>query len=170
MLSEAVRIFGISIFEILLNCIGFIIFLVFLSFKLDENSSFSWWFVFSPLYCASSLAFYFTIIVFFRDCIENDNRQGALKRLMWASQFYFNSFAFVSLLCVNLSAYEDDKAMRTSLICSPLFIFLVLILIRMCKFQWQFIFYYYCSKQCCFSSFQNCVDVQFWLIRYSKFF
>ena len=31
MLAEAVRIFGISIFEILLNCVGFIVFLVFLS-------------------------------------------------------------------------------------------------------------------------------------------
>ena len=83
MLPDLVKITGLSIFEILLQSVGLIVFLGMLALKLENIYNITWWYVFCPLLVANGLCLYFSFIVFIRSYNSQSHKTGAYKRAIW---------------------------------------------------------------------------------------
>ena len=99
--------------------------------NLTEESSVSWWVVFSPLFISDALNAYFCVIVFIRMYLEGSYK-AALIRALWSLFMLALLFIFKYLLCQKLSDPDGTK-LDYSEVMSPIFILLQLVMIRACQ-------------------------------------
>lgn len=146
-LSELLRWLGLTVFEIWVALVCFIAFTVLLTLKvevwkdqssdnspetnLDQESTVSWWLVFSPLFISDALNAYFCVIVFIRMYLEGSYK-AALIRALWSLFMLALLFIFKYLLCQKLSDPDENK-LDYSEVMSPIFILLQLVMIRACQ-------------------------------------
>ncbi|CAL1288712.1 unnamed protein product [Larinioides sclopetarius] len=128
-LKELVKWLGLTIIEILLNLIAVTVFSVMATLKLENYISMSWWSTFVPLFICDGLNAYFCVIVFIRQYLEGMYKAAAL-RSSWSFIQLLLVFLFKLLLCLKL---EGQKNLVYSEVVSPLFILLMLIMIRACQ-------------------------------------
>ncbi|KAF8788322.1 Transmembrane protein 203 like protein [Argiope bruennichi] len=128
-LKELVKWLGLTILEILLNLIAVTIFSVMATLKLENYIRMSWWSTFVPLFICDGLNAYFCVIVFIRQYLEGMYKAAAL-RSSWSFIQLLLVFLFKLLLCLKL---EGQKNLVYSEVVSPLFILLMLIMIRACQ-------------------------------------
>lgn len=130
-IEEVVRWLGLTIFEIWINLIAFLIFTILLALRYNPSSEFTnnWWNIFLPLFAGDALNAYFCIIIFIRMQLESPLKV-ALFRISWSAIFLFMTFLFKFLLVkklmgqITLDYYE---------IFTPLYILLQLIAVRACQ-------------------------------------
>jgi hypothetical protein len=126
--KELTRWLGMSIFEIWLSVVCFLVFSIFLAMKLEGDITWSWWSVFIPLFAFDGCAGYFAAIVCIRMVLENEKRKAALRTL-WNGSNLALLFVYKVLLCQRL---ELENLMTYSVIHTPVFIFLLMLTIRGC--------------------------------------
>ena len=126
--KELTRWLGVSIFEIWLSVVCFLVFTIFLAFKLEGDITWSWWSVFIPLFAFDGCAGYFVAIVCIRLILEKEKRKAALRTL-WNGSNLALLFVYKVLLCQRL---ELENMMTYSVIHTPVFIFLLMLTIRGC--------------------------------------
>ena len=95
----------------------------------EQQSTVSWWVVFSPLFISDALNAYFCVIVFIRMYLEGSYK-AALIRALWSLFMLALLFIFKYLLCQKLS---DGTKLDYSEVMSPIFILLQLVMIRACQ-------------------------------------
>lgn len=130
-IKEVVPWLGLSVFEIWINLISFLIFTILLALKYspDIELTDNWWHVFTPLFAADAMNAYFCTIIFIRMQLDSPLKD-ALMRVSWSAIFLFMTFLFKVLLCkklmgqISLDYYE---------IFTPLYILLQLIAVRACQ-------------------------------------
>ncbi|PRD36054.1 UNVERIFIED_CONTAM: Transmembrane protein [Trichonephila clavipes] len=115
--------------EILLNLVAVTVFSVMATLKLEKYISMSWWSTFVPLFICDGLNAYFCVIVFIRQYLEGMYKAAAL-RSSWSFIQLLLVFLFKLLLCLKL---EGQKNLVYSEVVSPLFILLMLIMVRACQ-------------------------------------
>jgi len=146
-LSELLRWLGLTVFEIWTALVCFTAFTILLTLKVEvwnnldpdystgdnltEESSVSWWVVFSPLFISDALNAYFCVIVFIRMYLEGSYK-AALIRALWSLFMLALLFIFKYLLCQKLSDPDGTK-LDYSEVMSPIFILLQLVMIRACQ-------------------------------------
>ena len=145
-LSELLRWLGLTVFEIWVALVCFTAFTVLLTLKVEvwtyqpsdslpgddiseQQSTVSWWVVFSPLFISDALNAYFCVIVFIRMYLEGSYK-AALIRALWSLFMLALLFIFKYLLCQKLS---DGTKLDYSEVMSPIFILLQLVMIRACQ-------------------------------------
>lgn len=131
-LDELVRWLGLTIFEIWINLISFLIFSIMLALKYNpatEMYSNNWWMIFFPLFAGDALNSYFCIIIFIRMLLET-SLKAALLRISWSVTFLFMTFLFKFLLCKKLM---EQIGLDYCEVFAPLYILLQLIAIRACQ-------------------------------------
>lgn len=128
-LRELVRWLGLTMIEILLNLVAITVFSVMTTLKLEEEIAMSWWTTFIPLFICDGLNAYFCVIVFIRQHLEGMYKAAAL-RSSWSFIQLLLVFLFKLLLCLKL---EGQKNLMYSEVLSPLFILLMLIMVRACQ-------------------------------------
>lgn len=128
-LRELVRWLGLTMIEILLNLVAIAVFSVMATLKLEKQIAMSWWTTFIPLFICDGLNAYFCVIVFIRQHLEGMYKAAAL-RSSWSFIQLLLVFLFKSLLCLKL---EGQKNLVYSEVLSPLFILLMLIMVRACQ-------------------------------------
>lgn len=132
-IEEIVRWLGLTIFEIWINLIAFLVFTILFALNYiphpPEGSSNDWWFIFFPLFAGDALNAYFCTIVFIRMQIETALKV-ALLRVCWSATFLFMTFLFKFLLCKKLMG---QVSLEYSEIFAPLYILLQLIAVRACQ-------------------------------------
>ena len=126
--KELTRWLGVSIFEIWLSVLCFLVFSIFLALKLEGDVTWSWWSVFIPLFAFDGCTSYFVAIVCIRLILENEKRKAALRTL-WNGSNLGLLFVYKVLLCQRL---ELQNMMTYSVIHIPVFIFLLMLTIRGC--------------------------------------
>lgn len=131
-LSELVRWFGLTEFEIFINLCGFLIFSITLSFKLNSfnESEINWFAIFSPLFCMDLCNGYFCVIVGIRMYAFSDNKKKSLHRFMWSTYSLVLIAIFKYLLCLKLSG---ETILEYSEVFAPIFVLLQLIAVRACQ-------------------------------------
>lgn len=128
-LRELVRWLGLTMIEILLNLLAITVFSVMATLKLENQVAMSWWTAFIPLFICDGLNVYFCVIVFIRQHLEGMYKAAAL-RSSWSFIQLLLVFLFKLLLCLKL---EGQKNLVYSEVLSPLFILLMLIMVRACQ-------------------------------------
>ncbi|KAK9883315.1 hypothetical protein WA026_001495 [Henosepilachna vigintioctopunctata] len=130
--KEIVRWLGLTVFEIWINLIAFLIFTILLALNYDpeiEVYNHNWWLIFSPLFIGDALNTYFCIILFIRMILELSVRYSML-RLTWSATFLLTTFLFKYLLCKKLLG---QLSLDYSEVFAPLYILLQLIAVRACQ-------------------------------------
>lgn len=138
-LDEIVQWIGLTVFEIWVNLLSLLIFLVILTLKLDSAylsvymslPSITWWNVFTPLFIADGLNAYFCVIILIRTHFIG-NYKEAFVRASWSTTFLMFYFLFKLLLCRKLTGYSQLS--YTEVLC-PIFILFQLIAVRACQLQ-----------------------------------
>ncbi|XP_002732732.1 transmembrane protein 203-like [Saccoglossus kowalevskii] len=128
-LKEVVMWLGVTAFELWINLVTILIFSILLALKLESVVDMTWWEVFIPLFTCDGLNAYFCAIVFIRLWIDRDLRTAGL-RAVWSALVLIMVFIFEMLLCQRL---EDENNLSFSLIMSPVFILLQMLMIRACQ-------------------------------------
>ncbi|XP_064213724.1 transmembrane protein 203 isoform X1 [Tribolium castaneum] len=131
-LAEIVRWLGLTVFEIWINLISFLIFTIILAVKYDPNVdiySNNWWMIFLPLFAGDALNTYFCVIIFIRMLSEMTLRTSLL-RVSWSGTFLLMTFLFKFLLCKKLLG---QISLDYSEVFAPLYILLQLIAVRACQ-------------------------------------
>ncbi|XP_044252670.1 transmembrane protein 203-like isoform X1 [Tribolium madens] len=131
-LAEIVRWLGLTVFEIWINLISFLIFTIILAVKYDPNVdiySNNWWMIFLPLFVGDALNTYFCVIIFIRMLSEMTLRTSLL-RVSWSGTFLLMTFLFKFLLCKKLLG---QISLDYSEVFAPLYILLQLIAVRACQ-------------------------------------
>lgn len=132
-LREVLRWLGLTVFEIWVVVFSFTIFTVLLTLKVDGITSIlTWWHVFAPLFISDALNSYFCVIVFIRMYLEGAYKL-ALARALWSQFMISLLFVFKYLLCQKL--VEEGTALECSEVLSPVFILLMIVMIRACQLQ-----------------------------------
>ncbi|CAG2104740.1 unnamed protein product [Medioppia subpectinata] len=130
--DEIIKWFGVTVFEIFMILVSILIYTILLTLKCDTELGgewMGWWTVHSPLFMCDALLSYFCIIVFIRQYLDGKYKM-ALFRAVWSFNQILLLFLSKLLLCFKL---EGQKHMTHSEILSPLFILLILLLIRACR-------------------------------------
>ncbi|XP_044760016.1 transmembrane protein 203-like isoform X2 [Coccinella septempunctata] len=130
--KEVVRWLGLTVFEIWVNLIAFLLFTILLALKYNpdvELYSHNWWLIFSPLFVGDAVNTYFCIILFIRMLLELSVRYSML-RLTWSATFLLTTFLFKYLLCKKLLG---QLSLDYSEVFAPLYILLQLIAVRACQ-------------------------------------
>ncbi|XP_003726467.1 transmembrane protein 203 [Strongylocentrotus purpuratus] len=128
-IKEARRWLGMTVFEMWINAVSLLVFSVVLALKGEGIINASWWVVFLPLFIATGLNAYFSIIVFVRLYVEDLYRSG-IMRILWSGLVLALIFVFELLLCKRL---ENETTVSSSLVMSPLFVMIHVLLIRACQ-------------------------------------
>lgn len=131
-IDELVRWLGLTVFEIWINLISFLIFTVMLAVKYDPNIdtySNNWWMIFFPLFAGDAFNTYFCVIIFIRMLSEMTLRTSLL-RVSWSGTFLLMTFLFKFLLCKKLLG---QITLDYSEVFAPLYILLQLIAVRACQ-------------------------------------
>lgn len=127
--EEIVVWIGVTIFEAWIHTVCVIVFLLFMTLKLDGILDRSWWVVFSPLFVGNALSAYFCIIGFIRMYLEG-LRKHAFIRTIWSITLLLFVSIFELLLIRKLMGYNT---LEYSEILSPIFILLQLVTARTCR-------------------------------------
>jgi ribonuclease P/MRP protein subunit RPP20 len=129
--SELVRWFGVSVFEIWVWLFSLSVFSVLVVLKVENlvPASTSWFTIFSPLFVSDGVNAYFCIIVFIRQYLYHELRNGPLRTL-WSLLVIVLLFGFKYLLCQKLN---ESIKLEYSEVTSPVFILLVLVMVRACQ-------------------------------------
>lgn len=131
-IEELVRWLGLTVFEIWINLISFLLFTILLAVKYDptvDTYSINWWMIFFPLFAGDALNAYFCIIIFIRMLLET-TLKFSLLRVLWSGIFLLMTFLFKFLLCKRLLG---QVSLDYSEVLTPLFILLQLIAFRACQ-------------------------------------
>ena len=128
-LKEVVYLLGMTVFELWIYIISFIIFTIFLTLKLEQVWDISWWVIFTPLFTCNGLHAYFATIVFIRLYLDQDLRVAAL-RLLWSGLLVALIFIFQILLCKKL---EGEIDIADPKIMTVLFFLLHVIIFHTCQ-------------------------------------
>lgn len=131
-IEELVRWLGLTVFEIWINLISFLLFTILLAVKYDPTIdiySINWWMIFLPLFAGDALNAYFCIIIFIRMLLEN-TLKFSLLRVLWSGTFLLMTFLFKFLLCKRLLG---QVSLDYSEVFTPVFILLQLIAVRACQ-------------------------------------
>ncbi|KAJ3645025.1 hypothetical protein Zmor_022718 [Zophobas morio] len=131
-IDELVRWLGLTVFEIWVNLISFLIFTVMLAVKYDpyvDVDKNGWWAIFFPLFAGDALNAYFCVIIFIRMLSEMTLR-ASLLRISWSGTFLLMTFLFKFLLCQKLL---NKLGLDYSEVFAPLYILLQLIAVRACQ-------------------------------------
>jgi ribonuclease P/MRP protein subunit RPP20 len=131
-IDELVRWLGLTVFEIWINLISFLIFTIMLALKYDPDIdlySNNWWMIFFPLFTGDALNTYFCVIIFIRMLSEMTLRTSLL-RVSWSGTFLLMTFLFKFLLCKKLLG---QISLDYSEVFAPLYILLQLIAVRACQ-------------------------------------
>lgn len=130
-IEELVRWLGLTVFEIWVNLISFLLFTILLAVKYDPNDIYStnWWMIFFPLFAGDALNAYFCIIIFIRMLLET-TLKFSLLRVLWSGTFLLMTFLFKFLLCKRLLGQVN---LDYSEVFTPVFILLQLIAVRACQ-------------------------------------
>ena len=118
----------VSIFEVAMALTAAVVFSVLLVLKIENHIVAEWWTIFAPLFAFDILTAYFDIIVFIRLYLALD-RSLAAKRLIINAVVILLLVIFKVLLCQKL---EGTKHFPYSVIYTPLFVLLFLLLVRSC--------------------------------------
>jgi len=129
--SELLRWFGVSAFEVWVWLFSLTIFSVLVALKVEQffSDSTSWFVVFSPLFASDGINAYFCIIVFIRHYLYKEFNNAPLRTL-WSLLVIVLLFGFKYLLCQKL---DDSIKLEYSEVMSPVFILLLLVMIRACQ-------------------------------------
>ncbi|XP_071481555.1 transmembrane protein 203-like [Diadema setosum] len=128
-LNEARLWLGMTVFEMWVHAVSLLIFSVLLPLKVEAIITASWWVVFLPLFAATGLNAYFSIIVFIRLYVDDLYRLG-IMRILWSGLILALIFVFELLLCKRL---ENETEVSASLVMSPLFVMIHVLFIRACQ-------------------------------------
>lgn len=131
-IEELVRWLGLTVFEIWINLISFLLFTILLAVKFDPTVdiySVNWWMIFFPLFAGDALNAYFCIIIFIRMLLET-TLKFSLLRVLWSGTFLLMTFLFKFLLCKRLLG---QVSLDYSEVFTPVFILLQLIAVRACQ-------------------------------------
>lgn len=131
-INELVRWLGLTVFEIWINLIAFLIFTIMLAVKYDPDIdivSNNWWAIFFPLFAGDALNTYFCVIIFIR-MISEMTLRTSLLRVSWSGTFLLMTFLFKFLLCKKLLG---QISLDYSEVFAPLYILLQLIAVRACQ-------------------------------------
>lgn len=131
-IEELVRWLGLTVFEIWINLISFLLFTILLAVKYDpaiDIYSINWWMIFLPLFAGDALNAYFCIIIFIRMLLET-TLKFSLLRVLWSGTFLLMTFLFKFLLCKRLLGQDT---LDYSEVFTPIFILLQLIAVRACQ-------------------------------------
>ncbi|XP_077499873.1 transmembrane protein 203 [Amblyomma americanum] len=128
-LKELARWLGMTVFEMFVHLISITLFSVMVVLKLDRAFDVSWWTVFVSLFICDGLNAYFCVIVFIRQYIEGVYKAGAFRAL-WSFMQLLLMFLFKLLLC--LKAEGQKSGLVYSEVFAPLFILLMLVMVRAC--------------------------------------
>lgn len=136
-LDELVQWIGITVFEIWINLVSLLAFLIILTLKLDTGylsnyisiPTLTWWNVFTPLFIADALNAYFCVIILIRMHF-NGSYKTAFLRATWSTLFLTFYFLFKLLLCRKVTGYS--QLTYTEVVC-PIFVLFQLIAVRACQ-------------------------------------
>ncbi|KRY55279.1 Transmembrane protein [Trichinella britovi] len=95
-LSETSEITGLTLLEIWMYLVGLLTFSILLALKMELFPAMAWSFVFSPLFIASGLDAYFTLI-------SDQVLKVAAPRLLFVGFFILLVLALELLLCIKMT-------------------------------------------------------------------
>lgn len=128
-LKEILRWLGLTVWEIFVFLLAFLLFTVLLTLKVEFSWSLNYWIVFSPLFVCDAFNAYFCVIVLIRMYIEASYK-SALLRALWSLFLILMLFIFKYMLCVKLTSpgtYEYSEVF------TPVFILLHLVMVKACQ-------------------------------------
>ncbi|KAJ7372328.1 hypothetical protein OS493_019773 [Desmophyllum pertusum] len=128
-LKEVIKWLGLSIFELWLHIMAFIVFSVLVAVKLEGGTTRSWWTVFIPLFVCDGCVAYFSSIVFIRLYLAGDRRLAAMRTL-WSISVVALLLTYKITLCQRL---EGIREIDYAVIHVPLFILLKMLAVRACQ-------------------------------------
>jgi len=130
-MKELLKWFGVTHFEIFMQLIAWLIFSVLFVLKMDHimDDSLSWWTIYACLFVCDAFTCYFNVIVYIRQFMEAKYKIAFL-RATWSFTQIALLFTAKLLLCYKL---EQQKQVSNFEIISPMFIYLVMLLIRACQ-------------------------------------
>ncbi|RWS30908.1 transmembrane protein 203-like protein [Leptotrombidium deliense] len=121
---------GVTLFEIFIVCVSFLIYTIVLTLKLEGVlQETSWWKIHTPLFMCDAFVSYFAVIVFIRLYLEGSYRIAFLRTL-WSLNQILLLFAGKLLLCFKL---ENEKQITFSEVFATIFFLLLLLVIRACQ-------------------------------------
>ena len=127
-LKEIVKWFGMTVFEIWLYLVTFLIYTILAVLKYEKLMD-SWWHVFIPLFTCAGLNSYFCVIVFIRMYKRKDYRTAGL-RLLYSLVTLVCVFVFELLFCLKL---ESSTRLTFSEVFAPIFVLLQIMMVRACQ-------------------------------------
>ncbi|TRY68823.1 hypothetical protein TCAL_06187 [Tigriopus californicus] len=128
-LKEILRWLGLTVWEIFVFLLAFLLFTILLTLKVELWVDISYWIVFSPLFVCDAFNAYFCVIVLIRMYIETSYK-SALLRALWSLFLILMLFIFKYMLCVKLTSsgtYEYSEVF------TPVFILLHLVMVKACQ-------------------------------------
>lgn len=131
MTKDILRWLGVTPFEICMIGVSLLVYALLSAVKVSTSllDSFSWWSIHSPLFVCDSFWAYFCCIVLIRQIVDQSYRT-AIFRALWSFNQILLIFLFKLLLCFRL---EGQKQITQTEILSPLFVLLILLIVRACQ-------------------------------------
>lgn len=129
MVKDILRWLGVTPFELAMIAVSLVVYGILVSVKTLFLDSMSWWSIHAPLFVCDALWAYFCTIVLIRQ-IVNESYKTAIFRSLWSFNQILLLFLFKLLLCFRL---EGQKQISRSEILSPLFVLLILLIVRACQ-------------------------------------
>lgn len=123
-------------FEVLLNLLGMLTFTLLLALKLDYfYQQITWFYVFLPLFLADLFQANFISIVFIRQVLDNQTKNGVFRlvtsAILLGARFIFKCSIFYILKNMTSNAYSPPT-LRLQFLGIPIFFHLGFIMLRSC--------------------------------------
>ena len=121
----------ITTFELCMILVASLTFVVLLTLKLDNFINISWWQVFGPLLVCDTLVAYFNVLVFIQLVLSDrtSDRSFGVKRLLLNTVLILLITIYLVLMCQHL---EGEREVKMSVIHTPIFIWMLILLFRTC--------------------------------------
>ena len=131
LLRDMLRWLGVTPFEVCMIGVSLIIYALLFALKSWTSllDGLTWWSVHAPLFLCDSFWAYFCCIVLIRQLVDHSYR-AAIFRALWSFNQILLIFLFKLLLCFRL---EGQKQITQTEILSPLFVLLLLLVVRACQ-------------------------------------
>ena len=127
-LKELKKWLQVTVFEMTMIVGSWLFFSILLVLKMEGHLLATWWTIFTPLYACDTLIAYFDLIVFIH-LYKAMEKSLAVKRIIINTVIILLLIIYKVLLCQQL---EGLRLMKYSVIHSPLFILMFLLLVRSC--------------------------------------
>ena len=129
--KDMLRWLGVTPFEVCMIAVSLLVYAILVVAKSCTSylDSVSWWQVHGPLFACDCLWAYFCCIVLIRQLVDQSYR-SAVYRALWSFNQILLIFLFKLLLCFRL---EGQKQITQTEILSPLFVLLILLVVRACQ-------------------------------------